>query len=197
MKIQKTLFVAILFMFSLQVFAVEPACSRPTELNCDYYQNCVESYLSCGSGGYALGYGRFYCQRFLDTNYTTYVGDQWRDATLLCLQRELSLFLYFTPYRTKTCPIIKKYAYETHANCYVRPEQGRPELSICYLPPADVLLTTQNLKAVDILRWGGLKQMAQVARLCLDLLNHTKAMGPTLEEQKVLWQSILDKDKQQ
>ncbi len=191
------IFLAITFtwFFSFQVLAFDSACSRPTELTCDYYANCVENYLPCGSKGYALGYGKLYCQRFLDTSYTTYQADLWRDETLLCLQRELSLFVFFSPYEIKSCSNIKKNAYESHADCYVHPNRSHPELSICYLSPADLKLTTQNIKAVDMLRWRGLKQMSRVARLCLELLSKNRAIpnsyGVSTEQQKALWQSML------
>ncbi|HAZ14896.1 MAG: hypothetical protein A2X86_21200 [Bdellovibrionales bacterium GWA2_49_15] len=173
-------------------WSFDSTCSRPTDLSCEYYSRCVENYLACGADGYSIGYGKRYCQRFLDTSYSTYQGDLWRDETLLCLQRELSLFVFFSPYEIKSCSTIKKYAYETHANCYVRPNRGRPELSICYLSPLDVKLTTQNLRAVDVLRWNGLKQMAQVAKLCLELLNNGKASlsSVSVEDQKDFWKSM-------
>lgn len=177
------------------IWGFDSNCSRPTDLSCDYYNNCVENYLSCGPKGYALGYGKVYCQRFLDTNYTTYQAELWRDATLLCLQRELSLFVFFSPYEMKTCSSIMKYAYGTHANCYVSPNRSRSELSICYLSPVDIKITTHNLKLVDVFRWYGLRQMAQVAKLCLELFNKNKTNpylpGNSLEEQKIFWESML------
>ena len=36
------------------------------EGNCDFYPQCVETRIPCGSSGYSLGYGEKYCHIFAD-----------------------------------------------------------------------------------------------------------------------------------
>ena len=60
--------------------------------DCSFYTACLGKVGSCGAGGYALGFGKFYCEAFtadevyggLDVN-----GKRWVDGTATCLKRSI------------------------------------------------------------------------------------------------------------
>src|SRR5262245_58575577 len=110
-------------------------CVNPIKANCDFYSQCMEATCKCGFGssGYAVSYGRKYCQRFLDEKGFTAAGLAWRDATLRCLQEKLVQGL---PANAGGCDCAKlqNAAYATHVACYTQPGH-----SICDLPDTDIL----------------------------------------------------------
>jgi hypothetical protein len=106
-------------------------CFNPEPNTCNFYQDCVETKVSCGEDGYAIGYGEKYCKNFLALTNDDLSIDaiKWRDATLVCLQKAL------TPYLSEevlTCEQVKKEAFDSHAGCYTN-----STMSICNLKISD------------------------------------------------------------
>jgi len=143
-------------------------CYQPSEVSCDFYRGCLESHQSCGSEGYAIGYGKKYCERFLALN-TPYAhtksllsrqGLNWRNSTLLCLQQELVPILSKEPYE-HPCSDIKTHAYNSHPKCYTLPEN-----SICDLPLSDWRVILSTVDFGDTLSLDGIKQAKAVLLTC-------------------------------
>lgn len=103
-----------------------PQCFDPPQKNCDFYANCVEAAVQCGNGGYALGYGQYFCERYQQNIHLfSPQGQAWVYATMHCLQEALVPDINCGA----TCESIRTDAYASHANCYV--ESGVCSLSFC------------------------------------------------------------------
>ena len=61
------IFISLVTLAFLISFADAQNCTAlAAEGNCDFYPQCVETRIPCGTSGYALNYGERYCTRFTD-----------------------------------------------------------------------------------------------------------------------------------
>lgn len=152
----------IMIYASSLVHAGSEVCTKPKSNQCGFYRECVEQTFKCGSRGYPLGYGEKYCQRFnaLSSGDLSRDGLVWRDATLLCLQKEIAnLFVTSSPVRS--CETMRDYAFKSHVRCYTQ-----PFASICKLPVTDWWTISW---VVDIKEYGdrdGRAQAIEVIKTC-------------------------------
>lgn len=169
------------------------SCLNPEPNTCDYYSQCLEKAIPCGANGYALGYGQRYCQRFLKESRFSGKGEIWRDATLICLQRELAFRDWGSdPF---TCREIKDFAFDSHPVCYTQ-----PGVTVCDLGVSDLNLIFTTIDGPDLLSLRGIKQIKAVAKICL---NHLKrhpnsrssledsSLDETMDERIRFWRSKL------
>eukprot|EP01114_Cavostelium_apophysatum_P012010 TRINITY_DN26670_c0_g1_i1.p1 TRINITY_DN26670_c0_g1~~TRINITY_DN26670_c0_g1_i1.p1 ORF type:complete len:188 (-),score=11.41 TRINITY_DN26670_c0_g1_i1:55-618(-) len=128
---------------------------------CSWYEDCLESLYQCGSGGYPIGYGFYFCDRFSDAmDSFTDLGQEWISNTRLCLQQTLKdeLGLPFNPAQI-SCDQVRSDAFDTHAACYT---QGYP--SVCDIPedwPRLFTVVHSGLFSAE-----GFKQIGQVIKAC-------------------------------
>jgi hypothetical protein len=143
--------------------APAPVCVNPVKPNCDFYTRCMEATCKCGYGssGYALSYGKKYCERFqAETNFTA-SGQKWRDATLRCLQERQVAKLPATS-QGCNCPQLRNDAYSAHVECYTLPGS-----SICDLPGADIYAILKTVDNSDLTDRNGVEASVAVGRKCL------------------------------
>jgi hypothetical protein len=141
------------------------ACESPRPQNCSFYGACVDAQTPCGDDGYALGYGEKYCTAFKNINGLTPRGSAWRDSVMHCLQEELVPFS--DPSSTATCSEILDTAFASHPRCYTRPEN-----SICFLPPSDVLAILNTIGGGELLTARSRKQILSTIGACIGQIGH-------------------------
>ena len=115
-----------------------PECYSPRGDNCDWYRDCLEVRYPCQHtpDGYAIEFAEKFCKLYSDHQAGfTYNGRRWIDGVRKCLQ--VSMVPFMRPWVVKTCADIKQEAFNSHPNCYLRPDVGVP--GICSLPPKDVM----------------------------------------------------------
>lgn len=96
---------------------------------CEYYQ-CLEKQEGCGKDGYYIEFGAHYCRKYKAEEYKyTERGKEFLNNIRVCLQDELEREFQRASQFPK-CSQIKKFAVETHKNCY-------RENSFCDLPDSD------------------------------------------------------------
>ena len=151
----------LVIVFSSEVGAQQ--CVNPKVPDCKFYSACMEKTCKCGFGatGYALSYGRKYCERFLSRTDFSPSGVAWRDATLRCLQERLVAEL---PSDSKNCDCnrLRDVAYSTHVACYTQSER-----SVCDLSESDISKIGDLVDASDAFDSEGLKAILQIASQCL------------------------------
>src|SRR5437762_8062672 len=66
-------------------------CSAPIRDTCTFYLDCLEDgNYDCGTAGYPIGYGQYYCEKFNAAKpLLSPQGQQWVSDTMLCLQTAL------------------------------------------------------------------------------------------------------------
>ncbi|MEW5683997.1 MAG: hypothetical protein AB1942_03670 [Pseudomonadota bacterium] len=148
-----------------QLVAKAPAavCVNPATPNCNFYTSCMEATCKCGyssTGGYALSYGKKYCDKFLAEAGFSAAGRKWRDATLRCLQEKMVAQLPTNPAQCD-CPKLQQAAYDTHVGCYTQ-----PGASICDLPAADAVVIDKVVADSDKFDRQGLEALKAVAKKC-------------------------------
>jgi hypothetical protein len=141
------------------VDAAVSICAVPRHHDCSFYATCIESNVSCGPTGYALGFGEKYCQRFADAPLSP-TGVAWADSVMICLER--SLLPYDKPDRkSASCDEISEAAFGAHPACYT----ALPA-SICFLPPADVLAVFDTIGADEVFAARTRAQIQAVIATC-------------------------------
>lgn len=104
----------------------EKQCGDTRE-SCDFY-HCRDRYKSCGSSGYYLGYGGYYCRLFSDLyEQMSPAGKEWIDCTKTCL---ISFIDAWIP-ENSDCSVVEERAFGSHPSCYV-------DCGFCSLPGADI-----------------------------------------------------------
>jgi hypothetical protein len=142
------------------VYPDRTACATPRPKSCSFYAACVETNISCGEDGYALGYGEKYCNAFKNIEGLSARGTTWRDGVMLCLQQEL---VGFTRKDARaTCDDVLETAFDSHPRCYTKPER-----SICFLPPGDVLAIVNTIGGRELLTARSRKQILSTVGTCL------------------------------
>jgi hypothetical protein len=170
------------------VYPSVASCASPRPKNCSFYSACVDRQTSCGEGGYALGYGEKYCTAFKNINGLSSTGVAWRDSVMHCLQQELVPFA--APTSVATCSDILETAFDSHPRCYTRPEH-----SICFLPPGDVLNVLGTIGGQELLTTRSRTQILATIRTCIAqiggwLLSSSGAERDAGEAQMELWRSL-------
>jgi hypothetical protein len=132
------------------------------ELSCNLY-NRLEHDCNCkGTDNYLIGYGRRYCDRFLNSTGWSDAGARWRDQTLICLQTSIARALLHRPKRACDCKKTRDIAWQSHVRCYTQ-----PSASVCHLPFADLARIYRIIDARDLFDPGGFSQVLAVANACL------------------------------
>ena len=126
--------------------------------HCKFY-SCIEKKSECGNDGYALGYGKPYCELFASEKRLSSEGKKWRDQTLICLQEKLIPVL-FNNYNK--CAEIKNNSFNSHTDCYI----NNGAVSVCNLPLTDKLIILGIIKK-DLITYEGLKQSLSTGLSCL------------------------------
>lgn len=115
----------------------------PSSTNCNFYENCLEALRTCGSNGYAIGYGKKYCISFLSHEILfSRKGKAFLSASRFCLQQALQKGIADGTINASTsCDDIKSFAWASHLGCYT---EINP--SICQIPFSDWILLLGILK---------------------------------------------------
>ncbi len=172
----------ILFLFVLsavRVFCLDEASRKlrifddlyPASNPCSYYEDTMEDVFPCGTRGYALGYGKKYCNRFRYNHDFSLLGKTWRDKTMFCLQDEINVFLQGEAGQ-QTCSSLKDYAFDSHPPCYTS-----APVSFCELKLRDYRQVLKIIDTRDLLGKRGRRQIADVARICLNEKQRLGKMG--------------------
>ncbi|RPA83350.1 hypothetical protein BJ508DRAFT_197606, partial [Ascobolus immersus RN42] len=122
---------------------------------CSFYADCLEAKKKCGSSGYALDYGKKYCNKFENakSKFTT-SGQRWVTKTMTCLQKKLVPAVKGTSGWT-TCDAIEKKAFASHSDCYV-------SSGLCDLDPKDWAQIFLTVGAGGM--FGGIKNLVEVVQ---------------------------------
>ena len=135
-------------------------CAHPQRDTCSFYPDCLEFKYDCGSGGYPLGYGLKYCEKFTDAKpELDSAGKQWVSDTMLCLQTTL---VPYATTETTTCDNLKDDAFASHPRCYI-------DSGVCTLGPGDWTVIIETVSLKDL--FGGidnLKAVLQTVEGCVE-----------------------------
>ncbi len=148
-------------------------CYAPSSVDCDFYPSCLEERFQCGPEGYPIDYGQKYCERFMTLNTPYSIsssklseeGIQWRNATLICLQKDLVAPLRKGP-ENLSCDELQTLAFDSHPGCYTQPGQ-----SICALPISDWRVIASVVDFGDYATFNSLRQVKEVLLTCATSLH--------------------------
>lgn len=149
------------------------------ENTCNFYRDCVESRYNCGPGGYPIGYGEDYCQRFSNVkSQFSPAGQAWVTKVMFCLQEKLVPI--GSGQQMSTCQNIREMAFGTHPECYVKS-------GVCKLPVKDWTLISKTVDLQDAIgsaealkatldTFGGCAEFYGwlLGRLILKVVDHVK-----------------------
>lgn len=162
--------VVLACLFTLGARKGHAQCMSTAQPSCQVYTNCFEQNCPCsGADNYFTNYGLRYCQRFLAASGWSAAGERWRDRTLVCLQEAIVPRLPVGAPQTCNCSAMKTFAYESHVRCYTQ-----PGASVCDLPLEDVRRIWSVIDTGDLFDAYGLRQMLQVAGICLGVASTTR-----------------------
>ncbi len=189
-------------IFALLSSMPAAAADRCSELvgSCEYYSCIEEERLSCGDTGYALGYGKRFCEKFSAIKFFPsfpnnerivfpVAGNDWRDSVRTCLQEELEDY-FFTSDAPKDCSTLRAFAFDSHPSCYT----SGP--SFCGLKPQSVIRIGLTIGFKDLLTSESLKQIADTAALCEGQLQEriedekSRFIRARLMEYQAIWRSL-------
>lgn len=91
-------------------------------LDCSWYETCLQAAFQCPEDGYPIGYGYKYCSRGLrlEPLLTPRQAD-WFQRTLKCLKGSLKDILREQDVnRNVTCETLEKVAFNSHVKCYTQ-----------------------------------------------------------------------------
>jgi hypothetical protein len=140
---------------------------------CDFYQTWLEPQIPCGPKGYAMGYGYHYCRKFMARiDHFSDRGKVWMTEAMLCLQDYLRGYMAEQGDQLPSCRVLKKAAFDSHPACYTS-----GEVSFCELKARDYWQLGKILSVRDTLfSRAGLKQIKEVAKICLVMRRATSSM---------------------
>lgn len=142
--------------------------------SCEYYE-CVEAQLlSCGDGGYIMGYGHHFCKKFDAVVPRAHINahekdlfpsewESWLDKTAFCLHSAIDNHLGSNP--QSTCESLREAAFASHAGCYTQGE------SFCFLPPRQVANIGKIISVRGFSQRETRRQVAQTADICVRQLD--------------------------
>lgn len=165
---------------------------------CEYYQCLEDEVRTCGNGGYALGYVKPYCERFVATDFPEVSSEwseeifpddanTWRDNVLNCLQVSMEDFL--DKNEAASCDAVRDFGFASHPICYT----AGP--SFCAITPQNVFRVGLII-GPSILRPIFFQQVRETAHICVDQLEARIAADerPWVRNQlgayKRLWQAV-------
>lgn len=138
---------------------------NPQSAACGWYTDCMERAHPCGPTGYVMNFGYPYCKKFAAAASLTSKGREWRDNTMICLQKSLVPFLGVSGPEKRVCDEIKQHGFDSHVACYT----GAP--SICSLPWSD-LFEIAGIIGPGFLDKEGFSQASTVIKMCLCQWSH-------------------------
>lgn len=147
-------------------------CSNPQPNDCNFYTECIESRYHCGPTGYPLGYGQYYCDKFVtDASLLSPQGQTWMTTVMLCLQGDLVPYALGATQGFSDCQALQDFAFSTHPACYV-------DSGLCSLPVTDWEAIVEKIVGLTTLfdSWDALKATVEAADGCVEfyawLLEH-------------------------
>lgn len=153
----KVLFLVLAFGFS---WADILNCENPPDHQCDFYEKCLEARKPCGLQGYALGFGKRNCEKFLKLQKTISPDGQFfLSLTRVCLQNRLAVALKKS---NLSCSQMSQIAYDSHTDCYTN-----HAYSICNLNPVDLSKILFLMEPYDLLQSQSLGQVSRTLSSCL------------------------------
>jgi hypothetical protein len=174
-------------------------CEAPQIRDCTFYPSCIEHNVPCGPGGYALGFGEKYCNKFKAAQLSP-AGAAWTSSVMLCLEK--ALVTYAAPAKkSASCEQIAQAAFDSHPACYTQ-----PNASICFLPPPDVVAVFDTIGTDELFTARTRAQIQAVIETCalqvaergltsLNEENPPPDAGPSVAEQREFWKGMRDKYK--
>jgi hypothetical protein len=150
-----------------ELYPTVGSCETPIPRHCGFYSACLERALPCGEDGYALGFGERFCTAFRNAKLSD-KGTAWTTGVMDCLERALvprvAAAGAFTtrPESAAVCEEVSAEAFASHPGCYTRPEH-----SICFLPPADLLTILATIGATELFTLRTGSQVVTTAGLCV------------------------------
>lgn len=160
---RRALLIAALVLAPLSAAA---QCVNTSTPGCGVYAGCFAKLCDCAASPYEyfIGYGKKYCEAFLNLPGLSDAGRRWRDTTLRCLQETIVPQLPSdSSSSTCDCKVMQVKAFDSHVACYTE-----PGASICALPASDwakILAATDPVKGLADQK--NRKQMLEVASICL------------------------------
>jgi hypothetical protein len=110
-----------------------------SDRSCSFYTD-FEKLMPCGEDGYALSFANYYCQIYLE-NRNDFSDKAWQDATRRCLQTKL--YEYASKQQDyPSCKTLQEFGFNSHPECYEKPDATRPKLTFCDLPFMDKMKIT-------------------------------------------------------
>eukprot|EP01084_Bolivina_argentea_P172384 298611_1 len=142
-------------------------CDKPglgpgvSSASCDWYINCLEGFKTCTDEGYAIAYGNYYCEEFLQNIYEfSTAGQAWIDSVRLCLQTALVPVIN-TDTSSTTCDDITDAGFATHSNCYI-------DGGICFLSPLDWAKIIGVVNTGLVSSFSAVEEMLVVMGTCIE-----------------------------
>ena len=107
-------FIVLIIFFPSLIFS--QSCAESSQLlNCDFYEKCLEDKYHCGNCGFPLGFGKKYCEKFLNSlNSFSPNGQECIENTNICLKDALFNLLNMP---NTNCYIILYSAFESLSFC--------------------------------------------------------------------------------
>ncbi|KAL3854897.1 hypothetical protein ACJMK2_014133 [Sinanodonta woodiana] len=143
-------------------------CYNPPGDSCHWYHECLEVVYPCQESvdDYGVRYAEKYCTLFTKNSpFFSNKGKEWINATRKCLQA--ALVPLFRQHMTLTCKEIKTIAFESHAECYVRPS---PTVSFCDIVQDWLTIFWTTKQAFVDSTLSSLKLLNEVMRRCTQRL---------------------------
>lgn len=155
--------------------------NEETEKNsCEFYKKCLDFHFNCDvDTGYPLAFAYNYCNSYSKyvKNYSESI-QKWVNEVKICLKKSLKNF-YENSINNNTydCESLKKHAFESHPECYVK--SGLCEVfsdntyELIQLLD-DVFINFESLQKIktDTMLW--LKQIKETFLKCFDKLSSEK-----------------------
>jgi hypothetical protein len=142
---------------------------------CEYY-DCVENeLLACGSRGYTLSYGKFYCEKFEAVRPRSHITpherelfpvewEQWLSKTANCLHSAIDNYFEANPF--PTCNALRESAFASHASCYTSGD------SFCFLPPRQIANIGRIISVRGFSRPETIAQVSETAAICVQQIDN-------------------------
>ncbi len=169
MTVRLTLILVLMVLPGFSTHALAADRCQALIGTCAYYSCVDQERLSCGDKGYAIGYGRRYCEKFSALQFTPSFpgaesavfpdsGNDWRDSVRTCLQEDMEAF--FESDQPKDCSSLRAFAFGSHPRCYT---EGP---SFCALKPQSVIRIGLTIQG-DLLTAESLQQVRDTAQICV------------------------------
>jgi hypothetical protein len=148
-----------------QASSITPSeCLDPQPNDCNFYAQCIESRYHCGPTGYPIGYGQYYCNKFvMDASLLSSKGQTWMTNVMLCLQQDLVPYALGAAQGFSDCQALQDFAFSTHPTCYV-------DSGLCALPVTDWEAIVEKIVGVTTLfdSWDAFKATVEAAGGCAE-----------------------------